>query len=103
LLFLASERTQERFKERTPEKGFDKLFETIGEAKVFPLRDYFDKGFAKKLYPFDILSAAILTLSLQRYGQNERSLFSFIESQDHDGINENKKGYYNVSNVYDTF
>jgi hypothetical protein len=101
LLFLASERTHERFKERTPEKGFDKLFEAIGEAKVFPLRDYFDKEFAKKLYPFDILSAAILTLSLQRYGQNERSLFSFIESQDHDGINENKKGYYNVSNVYD--
>src|SRR5205085_3353488 len=101
LLFLASERIQERFKDRSPEKGFDKLFDTIGEAKAFPLRDHFDKDFAKKLYPFDILSAAILTLSLQRYGQNERSLFSFIESQDHDGINDNKKGYFHIANVYD--
>lgn len=101
LLFLASERIQERFKERSPEKSFDKLFDAIAEAKAFPLRDYFDKDFAKRLFPFDILSAAILTLSLQRYGQNERSLFSFIESQDHDGINENKKGYYNIANVYD--
>jgi hypothetical protein len=101
LLYLASERIQERFKERKTEKNFDKLFDAIGEAKAFPLRDHFDKSFAKKLYPFDILSAAILTLSLQRYGQNERSLFSFIESQDHDGINENSKGYYHIANVYD--
>jgi hypothetical protein len=101
LLFLASERIQERFKERIPDKNFNKLFEVIGDARAFPLRDYFDKDFAKKLYPFDILSAAILTLSLQRYGQNERSLFSFIESRDHDGIIEKEKGYYNISNVYD--
>lgn len=101
LLFLASERIQERFSGRTPEKSFDKLFDAIAESKAFPLRDYFDKDFAKKLFPFDILSAAILTLSLQRYGQNERSLFSFIESQDHVGINENKSGYYNIANVYD--
>jgi hypothetical protein len=101
LLFLASERIKERFKDRVPDKGFDKLFNCIGEAKAFPLRDYFDKDFAKKLYPFDILSAAVLTLTLQRYGQNERSLFSFIESNDHDGINENKQGYYNIANVYD--
>lgn len=101
LLFLASERIKERFKDRVPDKGFDKLFNCIGEAKAFPLRDYFDKDFAKKLYPFDILSAAVLTLALQRYGQNERSLFSFIESNDHDGINESKHGYYNIANVYD--
>jgi hypothetical protein len=101
LLFLASERVHEKFKDRVPEKNFNKLFEAIAEAKAFPLRDYFDKDFAKKLYPFDILSASVLTLSLQRYGQNERSLFSFIESQDYDGINENKKGYYNTANVYD--
>jgi hypothetical protein len=101
LLFLAAERIHEKFKERSPEKGFDKLFGAIEDAKVFPLRDYFDKDFARKLYPFDILSASILTLALQKYGQNERSLFSFIESHDRDGINENKKGYYNIANVYD--
>jgi hypothetical protein len=101
LLFLASERIHEKFKNRAPEKSFNKLFETIADAKAFPLKDYFDKDFAKKLYPFDILSAAILTQALQRYGQNERSLFSFIESQDYEGISDNKKGYYNIANVYD--
>ncbi|GAB4093517.1 ATP-binding protein [Flaviaesturariibacter terrae] len=101
LLFLASERVQEKFKDRAPDKNFVKLFDCIAEAKAFPLRDYFDKDFAKKLFPFDILSAAVLTLSLQRYGQNERSLFSFIESQDHDGINEHKAGYYSIAHVYD--
>jgi hypothetical protein len=101
LLFLASKRIEERFSDRTPDKNFSKLFDCIAESKAFPLRDYFDKDFAKKLFPFDILSAAILTLSLQKYGQNERSLFSFIESRDHDGINEHTKGYYSIANVYD--
>lgn len=31
------------------------------------------------LYPLDIISATVLTLALQRYGQNERSLFNFLE------------------------
>jgi hypothetical protein len=101
LLFLASERIQERFTDRHPDKNFSQLFESIAEAKVFPLRDYFEKDFARKLLPFDILASAILTLSLQRYGQNERSLFSFIESQDIYGISDFKNGYYNISNVYD--
>jgi hypothetical protein len=104
LLYLASERFEKKFGVKAPDKNANKLFEAIKSAKVFPLRDYFDKSFANKLYPFDILSAAILTLSLQKYGQNERSLFSFIETNDHLGINEfdkTKGGFYNVAKVYD--
>jgi hypothetical protein len=104
LLFLASERINQKFKNKLIEKNFTKLFECIESAKAFPLKDYFEIEFAKKLYPFDILSASILTLALQRYGQNERSLFSFIESNDHLGINEfdyKEKGYYSVPRVYD--
>jgi len=104
LLFLASERINQKFKNKIIEKNFTKLFECIESAKAFPLKDYFEIEFAKKLYPFDILSASILTLALQRYGQNERSLFSFIESNDHLGINEfdyKEKGYYSVPRVYD--
>jgi hypothetical protein len=104
LLFLAAERIDEKFPKKTLDKNFDSLFNTIKEAKVFPLRDYFEKDFAKKLYPFDILSSAVLTLSLQQYGQNERSLFSFIESNDHLSINEfdTKTGlYYSIPRVYD--
>lgn len=104
LLLLASERIDQKFLNKKIDKNFDKLFEIIKIAKAFPLRDYFDIEVAKKLYPFDILSASILTLSLQRYGQNERSLFSFIESNDHLGITaftENNQLYYSIPQVYD--
>lgn len=35
-----------------------------------------------KLYPLDPISSVCLTLSMQRYGQNERTLFSFLEVAD---------------------
>ena len=104
LLFLAAERIDQKFPQKKIDKTFDKLFTVIRDAKAFPLKDYFDKELAKKLYPFDILSAALLTMSLQRYGQNERSLFSFIESNDHLGINafaQNQNCYYSVPQLYD--
>lgn len=104
LLFLAAERMAEKFSKKSFDKNFENLFNAIKDAKAFPLRDYFEKDIAKKLYPFDILSSAVLTLSLQQYGQNERSLFSFIESNDHLSINEfdTKDGlYYSIPRVYD--
>jgi hypothetical protein len=104
LLYLAAERINQKFPNKKIDKNFDKLFEVIKSAKAFPLRDYFDKEVAQKLYPFDILSAAILTLSLQRYGQNERSLFSFIETSDHlsiTSVSENNLYYYSIPQVYD--
>ncbi len=103
LLFLASERLGELALGQK-DKQFSKLFKSIEAAKAFPLKDYFSESFAEKLLPFDILTAAVLTLSLQKYGQNERSLFSFIESNDHLGIRQYKQeasGYYNLANLYD--
>ena len=105
LLFLASERIQEKFKNANyADKNFSKLFSCIKESKTFPLKDYLTENFANKLFPFEILSASVLTLSLQKYGQNERSLFSFLESTDPLGINEfdtKSNPYYNISCVYD--
>ena len=103
LLFLASERMNE-LNVGVKDKNFTKLFKSIETAKAFPLKDYFNESFAEKLISFDILSAAVLTLSLQKYGQNERSLFSFIESNDQFGLsdyNREKNPYYNLSCVYD--
>lgn len=103
LLFLASERLS-TLKLGEKDKQFAKLFKCIENAKAFPLKDYFTEDIAEKLLPFDILSAAVLTLSLQKYGQNERSLFSFIESNDHLGIRDFKataEPYYNLASVYD--
>lgn len=103
LLFLASERLRE-LNLGEKDKNFTKLFKAIETARAFPLRDYFNENFASKLLPFDILSAAVLTLSLQKYGQNERSLFSFIESNDQFGLkdfNQRKNPYYNLGCIYD--
>ena len=103
LLFLASERIKDLPTKPKKNKNFSKLFKAIKASKSFPLRDYFNEEIAEKLLPFDILAASVLTLSLQKYGQNERSLFSFIESNDLFGIQDEKfiDSYYNISSVYD--
>jgi hypothetical protein len=100
LLLLASERISQ-LQLGKKDKYFTKLFKCIESAKVFPLKDYFSESIAEKLLPFDILSAAVLTLSLQKYGQNERSLFSFLGLSDPFGLKDRKEDYYNIASLYD--
>ena len=104
LLLLAAERISSRQGEFKKVKTFDWLFDSIAKSKTFPLNDYFNKSIAERLLPFDILSASILTSALQRYGQNERSLFQFVDSNDYLGIEDfdtKNNPYYNISCVYD--
>lgn len=104
LLFLASEYVPENFKTKTSKSEIEKCLKLTTETKAFNFNKDFLNEIASKLYPLDILSANILTLSLQRYGQNERSLFSFLESSDHTGLakfNKQENPFYNLSNVYD--
>lgn len=104
LLFLASEYVAENFETKTSKSEIEKCLKLTTETKAFNFNKDFLKKIASKLYPLDILSANILTLSLQRYGQNERSLFSFLESSDHTGLakfNKQENPFYNLSNVYD--
>ncbi len=103
LLYLASERLSS-FPKDGLGADFESLFKAIEKSKAFPLRDYFVAEVGRKLLPFDLLSAATMTVALQKYGQNERSLFSFIESNDPMGISSFspiKEPYYNIVNVYD--
>lgn len=56
------------------------------------------------LSPLDPFSATVLTLAFQRYGQNERSLFSFLSAKGPGSIEEYKGGtgkYYSLPEVYD--
>jgi ribosomal protein S15P/S13E len=104
LLFLASEYVAENLENKTSKAEIEKCLKLTTETKAFNFNKDFLKEIAPKLYPLDILSANILTLSLQRYGQNERSLFSFLESSDHTGLakfNKQENPFYNLSNVYD--
>lgn len=104
LLYLASEHISENFENKAPSDDINKCLKLSIETKAFNFNNDFLEEIASKLFPLDMLSANILTLSLQRYGQNERSLFSFLESSDHTGLskfNKSENPFYNLSNVYD--
>jgi len=104
LLFLASEYVAENFENKVSKSAVEKCLKLAANTKAFNFNKDFLNEIATKLFPLDILSANILTLSLQRYGQNERSLFSFLESTDHTGLskfNKRENPFYNLSSVYD--
>lgn len=103
LLYLASERLQQLELNREVEH-FDELFRVIVESKCIQHTQLVNPEFARSLLPFDLLSAMVLTRALQEYGQNERSLFSFIESNDYLSIRDFDRGkspYYTLGSVYD--
>lgn len=53
---------------------------------------------AIQLYPLDLFSAYAITTAIQRYGQNERSLFTFLASL---GTISTDEQIYNLQKVYD--
>ena len=58
----------------------------------------------KSLSPLDPFSATVLTLAFQRYGQNERSLFSFLSAKGKGSIEEFNnigEGYYSLTEAHD--
>lgn len=80
------------------------LVDAIDMSAAFPHRGQLSLEFAEHLLPIDILAASVLTQALQRYGQNERSLFTFLYANDYLGINEydaEEHPYYNLVCVYD--
>lgn len=105
LLFLAAQHLENHNKEDIIEDCIKKVIKITKDTKAFNLDKNFVAQIASKLYPLDLLAANILTICLQKYGQNERSLFSFLESTDHTGLNStvisSSNPFYNIANVYD--
>jgi ribosomal protein S15P/S13E len=104
LLYLAAEHVAEHYDNNAPLSAIEECLKLVVETKSFNFNIDFLYDIATKLYPLDLLSTSILTLSLQKYGQNERSLFSFLESTDHTGLskyNRRENPFYNLTNVYD--
>lgn len=104
LLFLAAEHLQQNSNDRATATEIKSVLSIAKKSKAFNINADYATEVSSKLFPLDLIAANILTLSLQRYGQNERSLFSFLESTDHTGINSFDKKtnpFYNVSCVYD--
>jgi len=104
LLYLAAEHVANNFENKTSKTAVEKCLKLAAATKAFNFNKDFLNEIATKLFPLDIISANVLTLSLQRYGQNERSLFSFLESTDHTGLskfNKRENPFYNLSCVFD--
>lgn len=104
LLFLAAEHLKQKSKDRNTESEIKSALVVAKKSRAFNINSQYVSEIASKLFPLDLISANILTLSLQKYGQNERSLFSFLESSDHTGINsfDNRiNPFYNAACVYD--
>ncbi len=104
LLYLASEKIDQFELNKSQNKDIPVVHNVITDSSLFPLRDFNTLYFSKKIFPFDLLSASILTLALQEYAQNERSFFSFIENDDELGIKKfdsRSNPFYNIACVYD--
>lgn len=102
LLYLAANKINHSFKEISSINHFNSLFNLAINSKF--VSSNFDIKIAKKIYPLDLISAVVLTKSIQRYGQNERSLFTFLYSKSHDSINNFTPKLnltYNLAYVYD--
>ncbi len=105
LLFLAAEHLNQKSIAGTNDKSVKKALELALKTKAFNTNTDYLTEIADRLYPLDMLAASIVTVSLQRYGQNERSLFSFLEATDFTGLNslewKKQNPYYNIACVYD--
>lgn len=104
LLYLAAEHINELHDGAPSKTALDKSFALFKQSKAFNYTEQYAREIYKQIYPLDILAANVLTLSLQRYGQNERSLFSFLESTDHTGLAKFRKAeqpFYNLASVFE--
>lgn len=102
LLFLAAEYISTEFKYKVTDKNFYNIYRMAVDRKFISADFTFET--ACKLYPMDTFAAYAVTRAIQRYGQNERSLFSFLNANGHHSISsfkpaENKT--YNLAEVYD--
>lgn len=93
LLILASEVLSKKYHRNRPSNIIQKLEEKHGLLSV-------DIGLVKEysnsVYPLDFISAYVLTKALIRYGQNERSLFSFLQTE---SLSKDKP--FSLVDVYD--
>ncbi|MFM7682614.1 MAG: hypothetical protein ACKO7P_07685, partial [Bacteroidota bacterium] len=77
LYFAAQKLSGKKFKHK---KDLSNLFSLLIDQKALVIKNNKHKKQLGQLLPLDPFAAEILTKSLQKYGQNERSVFGFLES-----------------------
>lgn len=101
LLNLAATRIASK-RETSANQAIHQLYDLAISSKF--TNDNLKANVVSDLYPMDIFAAYILTQANQRYGQNERTLFSFLEAAGEDSITNfsaSENRLYNLYDVYD--
>lgn len=102
LLYLAGEHISTEKKWNVEDKIFRDIHQLAVDCKYINSAFSFDN--AVRLYPLDTFSAYAITKAIQRYGQNERSLFSFLNTKGNHSVMEfepKEKLTYNLAEAYD--
>ncbi|NLR91913.1 hypothetical protein [Flammeovirga agarivorans] len=102
LLFLSAHRLKDRFE--GDESKINEITNLLSDHKVTDKNDKINRDLVRDIYPLDYFSAEVLVKSLQRYGQNERSLFTFLDVDDSNSVYRFPTfnvPFYNLANVYD--
>lgn len=105
LLFLASQQLQENAPAESETSlsvpAYVKRLSDLAKESHFVSED-FNTQTALQLYPLDVFSAYAITSAIQRYGQNERSLFTFLASKGAVAdFKPSENETYNLHCVYD--
>ncbi|MEQ8924220.1 MAG: hypothetical protein RLO81_00320 [Fulvivirga sp.] len=95
LLFLAAQKLGSQSKSN-PEI-VRKTLRLQKEHTIVKSDPSFLEDVCSQLWPLDIFSAYILSVGLQRYGQNERSLFTFLEGE----LDTTNNKHLIISDIYD--
>ncbi len=105
LLYLAAMQIANEELDAQVAARLEQTFMLLRASKAFNFEIASINQILKKLFPLDPFAANVLTLLLQRYGQNERSLFSFLSSTDQTGLNAHRDqqadAFYHTARVYD--
>ena len=101
LIYFASKKLEEFSIPDNLKPNFKNLTTLIQLSKLVSHNKIINENLSNSLFPLDWLSSNVLVNSLQRYGQNERSLFSFLNDDTDLSIRKINDSFFSVSNVYD--
>ena len=101
LLFFASTELKKYKLPQAYEVDINGILSLVNSSKLVSYNTILSNNLIEELYPLDWLSANILVQALQKYGQNERSLFSFVNETSKISISKNSESIFSVPKVYD--
>lgn len=103
LLFLAADQIKQWNIFGTERLNSEEKNRAIIESGLLPISSDFAEKLTLNLLPLDVISASILTQILKDYGQNERSLFTFLAMRNEDSLYAYAEGQkrFDLSALYD--